>query len=660
MITINKTFQVTGAAEAQYSFTSSGNVTFSPQTGTVPSTGTINVTLNYESTDDFSSPIELKVNTASNCSQTYSFVESSPCSTLTASISKSGFTFTANASGGTQPYNYQWSYDTTVFKQTQATNSVLTLDLKDGISIPPSSSISLTVTDENGCEVSLNQSFSIEGPTIINKSVSTVCFDSPSNTICGYQVTQWVTVLFDANLDLDFDNAELSYDADKMCLIKVPNGYNIQIVDTNVDQVITGKIPNSDGIPSNEFTITIFTQSCANVQNEPVAETRVFTDTEFTAGITIDDFTFNADKNCFEFIASSGQTKVSNHELTGRRGTYTYFNGQIVYVDSGGTDNQEIVRYEICSLTDSTKKETGSLINNFEKLPAPVLADGTVCTSCDQTLSNVSIIPLITGDYDLSTLEIVTPATNTTVTINSNGTLNFTENTVFDTEDEVTIRIKNSDGVVSNTAAIQIKRACAGKVSNVTKNITCETKTFDLLDIISANTNYYTGAYTWLETTAGSNTYGDQSGTITGNVGAVDFTGIDAGTYTFKFGESSTCTATGGRVLLSGATRETFSNVSIIMDTEETIAITSQSSAVAGTGYNIQTQYTITDYDTLVDFKVFINGVETATSSNSVNAVLGNGFATIYVASTGSYAVKVQMRTKCNNIISDTDTIVIS
>ena len=661
MININKSFDVTGAAGATYSFSSSGNIIFTPQQGTVSSTGRINVVLQYEDIDDFSFPVELKIVSNENCVETYTFIETSPCNNLTATISKSDLTFTANVSGGNPSYKYNWSYDTTVFKQTVTNTSVLTLQLKAGVTYPPSSSLTLTVTDNNGCEVQYNYPFSIEGPSIQNQSLSTVCFDSPSTTICGYQVTQWATFLFDTSLDLDFDNAQLTYDEDKICLIKIPNGYNAQIVDTTDTQVITGKIPNSKGILSNEFTITILTKSCVNQKNEVVAETRVFPDSDFTTGISIDDFTWNADKDCFEFIASNGQTLIGPHELTGKRGTYTYVNGTIFYVDGVGTDDQEIIRYKVCSDIDENKKTTGTLINTFEKLPAPVLTNGWVCTTCEQTLSNISIEPLISGDYDLSTVEIATPAVNTTVTVNANGTLNFTQNNTFDPDDVVGITVKNSDGIISNEANIEIKRVCQGNVSNVVKNITCSSKTFNLLDVLSAASSTYVGGSTWSETTSGSNTYTDQSGTITGNVGAVDFTGIDAGTYTFKASTGTlTCSPTGGQTLLSGSTYSSQSTVTIIMGIEETITITSVISTPIGTNDEINIFYTVTDFTSLVDFKVLINGIEASVHFNQINSILGTGIAKTTVTSTGTYTVAVQMRTKCNNIISDTDSIVIS
>lgn len=664
-INVYKKFQVSGAEGSEYSFTSTGNVTFKEQTGIVPSSGVIEVLISYNSKDDFSSPIELKIAKENVCTQTYTFIESSPCNSLSANITKSDFTFTANAAGGKQAYSYLWSYDTTLFKQTYVTASTLTLELRDGVSVPPSSSISLTVKDENDCEVYVSYSFDIDGSYIGNRSVYAKCLNSVSVSSCGFETTQWVNVLFDQELELDLEKAQLSYNKDNLCISPIENGFLIQVVDTSETQTITARIPNTSGVFSEEFKITVFTQQCTTVQTDDpiISNIGVFNSLGQDTNVAIADFAENINPESFYFIASTGQVKVSDFELTGKRGSYKYMNGIISYTDTGGTDTQEIVRFSLTNPSGNVRK-VGSLINNFEALPAPVMVDGTICTSCDQTISNISIEPLVTGDFDKSSVEIITAPTNTIVTINDNGTLNFTENTEFDVHDPMEIRVANSDGVVSNTATLNIIRTCAGKGGNIVKNITCIPKSFNLLDVLTDATDYYVGGYSWQEITPGATTYVGQGGVLgTFTTGSVDFTSITPGTYIFKLGETLTCNAYSAAALATAPSEPTdptvltqstssSSIVTIIHNIEESITIDTVTELVIGTTNEITVNYTIDNYASLIDFKVLINAVEVTLTSNIINE-FGAGVLKFTLDDVSSYTLQLQMVSKCNTLVSD-------
>lgn len=686
MTTINKQFEIENAEGAYYVFSSpSSEISFEPKTGVVPSSGTISSLITFQYNDSFDSPIELKVIQNEVCIKTYVFTQPSPCSVFDVSINETDEYLEPYIVGGVGPYEYQWTYNKDVLLQEDETLSVLSKVPTDASSVKNdiSTDVILRVTDSKGCVTEVTYELVLRKPLIKNITLPVTCLAYPEETDCGitaYAKTAEFVIEDYYGSTLDFTTANFtSVYTNNDCLVATttPGRYYLYTNRTNIDTDISiiGKIANTLGVYSNPFGIILqVTEDCSAVEaGVPVAANPVFDsippdvgpqiDTNYTDGafyIYLENFTSNVDFESFDFVARTGQTRVSATELTGKRGTYEYLNGVIKYTDIGGTDTQEAVSFSI-SNPEGNKSIVATFMYNFEALPAPVLTDATVCCACDRTLSNVSILPIISGDFDPTTIEIVTPATNTTVTTNANGTLNFTQNTTNDLIDEVQIRVANYDGVLSNTATIYIMRVCSGKVANTVKNITCVPKTFNLLDVLLSATNYYVNGYSqWVETTVNSNTFVSQGGVIgASSTGAVNFSGIDPGTYTFQIGGVFPCTSYNGTTLLNTQTSST-STVTIIMDNQETLTHGTLSySLVGGTNYTVTIPYTITDYASLTDFKVFVDGVQATVNSNTIDSE-GNGEAKITVTGTGTFNIMTQILSKCGNIISDTDAIIIS
>jgi len=656
----NKLFSVTGATSGTFTFTSQGNVSFSNQSGSVPSDGNIYTDIIFFDLDAYSYPITLLVKLNDECSQTYVYTPVNPCSDLTLNVSQDDLQFTANVSGGTPGYTYTWTYDTTLFKSTVTNQRVLSLQLKDDVIIPPESNVRIEVADKNGCTTSSLYEFGINGPTLLVQSKNGTCLADTTTTTSGIVADKFVTfTVTDANGgNINNSTIDVSYDTSKHHVSVTNNVITVFSAETGSDS-ISVTVRNDLGIISNSATYTVNWPTCSTITDDaPVIAEEIIPatgDFEFDLGEVANAIT---DFDSFDFVQSSGQTKVSSTELTGAGGTYKLEGTKLVYTEGAGISTPENVRF-LVSNTQGTVTKAFTVVPNFESFAAPVLADGTVCTSCDNPADQISIVPLITGDYDLSTLEVVSQGTNTTVSINPNYTLRFTETNVFDSVDTCTVRVKNNSGVWSNTATIHILRRCAGKVDTTT-NRTCLTKAFNLGDIVTAASTWYaTGGTTWAEITTTSNDYEDQGGTIgAGYTGAVDFTGINDGTYLFKLQTSVGCSAVGGSTLLN-SNIESDSTVTAIQGTEETITIDSLASVSLGGGSTqITVGFTITDYTSLNNLEILEDGALQTITSRSVNSS-GVGTATYTSTGTGTVTVLIRMQSKCLSTINDTDTIAI-
>ena len=566
MITLNKIYQITGGQGANYTFSSNGNITFSNQSGTVDTSGIITTDIVYNNLSDFAFPIVLTVIKDGECTTTESFTYSNPCNSFSAAITNDGLTFNAQVIGGTAPYTYEWQYDIDVFNTALTTNPSLNLVVKDNsVSNSP---ITLTVVDDNGCEATSTFNYFPDNLDIGDLNIQTVCLNNDYQALNGL-TTDKVAVLNLATytgttFNFSFDGTLLSVEGTNIVGI-----YDVYVKDT-FDGVATISVTGTDssGVDIVPFNVSVTALDCSTNSNTTISTINVDLCSNPNAVDLATFFPTDVDYTTFEFLPNTNQSLLGG-VLSGERVVLQRAGSSLDITDLATLVLTESVNYQISS---DTTTYFGSLLFNANCPDGPTVLDGTVCSTCETALQNISIASLVTGTFDPSTITVINAPTDGTLTVNNNGTFTYIQNNVLSVVDQFDFTVKDFSGQESNQARIYISRSCAG-LANTTADITCQPKAFNLNDIADY-TYYANGGATWIETTNGANTYTSQGGTISGGIdGTVDFSSITPGTYNFELQLDQACSAIGGSTVLTPGNYITKSFVNIIVDNTETITI---------------------------------------------------------------------------------------
>lgn len=187
MININRVIGVTADAPFNYEWILNGcDVDVSPLMG--PASTTVNSTFTFYDQDEIEScNIELKITDSNGCDQEFDISFINPCVGFTATIENTvGYFFVASTSGGSgNPgnYLYEWNYDTTIWGPSTSFG-IATLIGAPNPGVAGTTTIYLTVTDEEGCQVTTSFNYTFCAPTIDAFDIINIGCD-PSNS-SGY------------------------------------------------------------------------------------------------------------------------------------------------------------------------------------------------------------------------------------------------------------------------------------------------------------------------------------------------------------------------------------------------------------------------------------------------------------------------------------------
>jgi len=306
MITLNKTYRFTGSptAETVYYTWAADNACASvtPVSGEVVSGQTVDFEFTFTDTDCFATTFTLssyddKCPTPVTQEYTYSV----PCSTLLAPVSNTPSNtnpsvFTVQPSGGVGPYDIKWYFNDAIFKLSgEDTNSSLVLLTRDdGKKLPVSTTITVVVTDTNGCEVTTDYEYVICQPVANSPSARAICVQPIE--IGGITSDTWaggIVLRADGcnGTTIDWDTIELSYSGN----IYVQTNVNVMSVfgvstDTSQTYNIDYTVKNNIGTVSTVGRVTVIIPVCNTSQTGgPVINESQLTKLEsgFTSGDTV-------------------------------------------------------------------------------------------------------------------------------------------------------------------------------------------------------------------------------------------------------------------------------------------------------------------------------------------------------------------------------------
>lgn len=304
MITITKQYRLTGSTSSSHvTYTwSSGDscASVSPVTATVPTGEVVEFDFTFTNEACFDTTFTLSV--YDNVCPTpveYQYSYSSPCPTVNLSVSNTPdrgnpFVFTANTSGGTAPYSYEWNYNDALFEVVRQVGSTIAFQLKNVPVIPSSTIITATVTDVNGCTKEVDYTYNICQPVAQNASATSICV-TPI-TVNGTSYNSWAggIQLFTSECSgttIDWDTVELNYDTTSLF---VQTNVNVMTVYSNstttTDTYTIGyTVKNNNGVTSTEGTVTVVVPTCSVSELNSGPSIPLATSKRFSSGATSGD-----------------------------------------------------------------------------------------------------------------------------------------------------------------------------------------------------------------------------------------------------------------------------------------------------------------------------------------------------------------------------------
>lgn len=618
--------------------TTSSCITIINSFGTLTQDGNIEFTIN--ATDETcieNGTATLTLNDNIGCPTTYNISLVNPCDLVLSDISASDtLDFSVVATGGAQPYTYEWFYDTSLFTTSNNTSPVLSLQPIEGQYIDRTI-LSVKVTDSNGCvqEKEYNQqlcSMVVEGKTINTYCVSVI--DDELGLIKAVNSNFTIPIL--SSCDIDWDTFSYTSTNSGIVIIHQGNGvFRMNILDGTSagTSIVNYTVKNEYGVSSPVGSLIVNIPSCSEVNN---------------GGDTIDGEIQEGELNSSNIVGDVIELNVEENIYSTSPIRWSTFNfTQNPAYGTATFTPSRVIEYEITDLTGSDadqigfeiENESGQILRrtyyiNRNVAAAPVANALTVCATCNTPTSAIDITSNDTGDIDKSTIIITSSSGNIDISRNSDNDFIFTPNSSATFINNIRYKVANSQGVFSNEAIVIVSSACAGEP--VRTDITCSSQTFNLADLFP-NTNAFSRSFAEVTTS-----YTTQGGTITGANGAVDFTSITAGEYIF----SQTAVNAGS---CSGT--DDVKQVTVVK--QDIPALTINSGTIVATDVG-QVTFTATNI-ALGSITILNNGGRPIYTSSPV--LVGSSGSFNLQLSAGNNEISLQANTICGNNILRTITI---
>lgn len=586
--------------------------------------------------------ITAKFTDANGCSNSKAVTVANPCTTLNTTVSNNGeFVFIADTSGGTPGYTYEWIYDTGIFNtvpDSDPTDNILSLNFIGTVQ-PASTIISVVTTDNNNCQTIVNYTYRFCRPTWNVRDNTTISLNCDNTPLVGcsftpisqrrnYSLANILTLCSDQ--EVDWTTLEVN-SSTNICVVNNQDGtISIASNSTGLSTLIQLNVKTKSGIKSFTLYLTISSPACLtnmpiNVVNET---TQINATNSVGTPIIIETSKRIAGDPDYSTMAITTAPTFGTASINP--------NADIVYTPTDLTTTTgipDIIKWSIQSTTGKTVFATETILR--DAIASPVTVGDTVCVTCGESTSATDILANDTGDVVRDTVYLTSQDVDISVTIDSDNNMIFTATPGASFTNLVKYKVKNSQGVDSNEGTIVVSAACTGTPQSPL-NITCfSSKAFDLIDYFTG-TNAFNTTFTEDGSTA-SPDYITQGGTITGANGAVDFTGINAGTYRFKFVADNI-------VACAGTDDEDY--ITIINNAAPALTITGTTLVSTGL-YKIDFSYA----SMIETFNVTDAG-SPATFQTTIS--FGSGTGTFNIYSTAANTIAISGTSQCGTIINDT------
>lgn len=472
-----------GGGTAPYSYTlSSSNpcVTFSQNSGSAAQR------LQFEATYDNEACLATSIITvagsdANGCEFSFVIAPDNICDSL--SVNPISFTppytFTVDASrpGCTQGLTFNWIFNEDVFSVDQRFDSAFTSEIRLTPNPNVSGNISTTniqavVTDCYGCEETVNYVFTFCQPQVQDFPTELICIDTNSNYTYQRQNLSIPQVLGCTGIEIDW--ATLQYSAPTGVVVSNNGNGTVNIfADPSIVPetfTITYSVATTDGIRSTIGNISVTLVPCQKTRTIFIANDVFQIPCDSSPGetltINIEDLVVTSpgtvvDWSTWAVLSDPAYTSPSITLTTDINGDHVI---NYVIPDPAVT---EVFAWTVCD-TEANCADA-AIYTVLECTTGPTANDDSVCISCGTS----AIIDVQANDIEVAgpivagSTTIVTPPTLGTVTVLSDGTINYTAPAGTLGVDTFTYTVEDVLGNVSNEATVTVEMICAGFDSNV-------------------------------------------------------------------------------------------------------------------------------------------------------------------------------------------------
>lgn len=504
MITKTKTFRIQSSDSTVTSLNwvatvSSGCITLDKYNGTINSNdGTVTLVISFTDINCIENQ-SLTITTTDNygCTDFDTYTFTNDCNIVgqvsLVSIQDREYTFQASNTGGTSPFTYNWTYDTTVFSGS-STSSTIKLTLI-GSTPPDTTLVSVKITDRNGCTYNNSLTYTFTKPTASNVSAVLNCttntFTECTDTASFRRAIALSATAYE-NKTIDWSTLIFTTNTSNLCITNNQDGTIDIFAKSGATTGIRGikwSVEDNYGLRSSQANLNVFIPVCSNATTDttlyvpPVITEILDTSPGNVIRVNIEDYVIDApriDWTSFDFVAGIGQTKVGPTQLTTNNGNAILDNRQIKYTTGTKTVPVDVVQFNLDDV-DGNPLNRSKFYFDAEPTTAPTVNTDTLRVVLGET-NTVDLLANDTGIIDVSSVRVVTAPTKGSYTI-VNGVLTYTANAGAIGSDTLTYTVNNTNGITSAIATCNITIISAGGSVNTQ---VCEQGTFNLNTVLSS------------------------------------------------------------------------------------------------------------------------------------------------------------------------------
>lgn len=480
MITIAKKIKIT-AGQAPYTYlwsSSNACLTFSQASGTI--TGDTIETNFLVADESCTATATLTITSACGNSQAFTVNYTIPCNSLAIQpiVNNNSLVFEVTASStGCNKADFVWDYDRAVFgfiSQVDGTfNSKLSLTLKQDISLPSNTQLSVTATDCKGCEKTALYTYNIQSPKV--EPIIVNLYPTKDNTLYTGEAT------FTVPVDTFYDT--LSQKVPTILTVTRTGSLTYKYTAPfNTVNDVTGNINTQPVYTIGSYTI----KSKLGVISNTAEIKFIYHKPEVSKSINITSAAF--DMPCDIIPSQPFKVDMANY-VTVSDGTtidWTSFmivapnpiNDFLISIVSEGDKKYLSYSPNLPVVTDVVNfvlKSTDGVISNTGTFtfkacpPVPIATDDAFTIAANSTVTK-NILSNDNGNgsqLDPSTVEVTNVQSGLTVSANADGTVTITVDKNASGTRYFNYTVKNTSGTKSNTALVTITVVNAGQNTNV-------------------------------------------------------------------------------------------------------------------------------------------------------------------------------------------------
>lgn len=400
------------------------------------------------------------------CAGNFDLTTKNPCASFDAGdiTSSPGYVFSVSPSGAGGVYNYQWSFDPSVFTLAPGTNgisSILDLELT-GTPSPASTTVSVVITTPVGCTRTLSYDYVFCQPSAVNPFYTAVCKSDGSRQVirkrllvtpCPGTTINWGTLTWAINTP----GITVTHLGGGLVTIDIQASVPATVY------TIPFTVLDSQGLSTN-INVSISVQDCGRDGPEIViADSNFQLTCDQVPGTVV---TYNVD----DYITPNDNIDYESFSIVQQSGGFaTQLNdqNQIEFTVPGA--GSHYLQWLICTNNGSCANASIWTVV-ADCLEPPLANDDNECGACGEqkVFTPLANDEAYGGAFNPSSIQITQSPQNGTVTVTSAGEFVYTANEGYSGTDTIRYIVSNTNGMASNEATITIDVVCAGTVSNAT------------------------------------------------------------------------------------------------------------------------------------------------------------------------------------------------